>query len=262
MSLSADLRKEKGVIVVEGYDDILFFKNMKSEATYIYESFSGKLGVREIIEFFNDIRIIGICDMDYDTTYKNDLIFHYDYSCLETMMLSCDAVLKCIVSQLYFGDLTPEDLRLEVLKNLQLISLLRKYNYLNNGGICFNGLSIHKAFDNKKVCLDFEKVLMQLASINKDFSVMYNSGLLFIKEKFSERATLDELLSLTNGHDFVSCFHCFCLSSKKRRSPDQGVDTLAICLRCAYRASDFRTTRLYSIIIEHQHACGITFIAS
>lgn len=92
MSMAADIKNEMTFIIVEGYDDVAFMRNKIAENSTILESFSGKEGVREIVEFFNNINVIGICDRDYDYAYQNNMVFHYDFSCLEMMMIKNDNV--------------------------------------------------------------------------------------------------------------------------------------------------------------------------
>lgn len=67
LTLGADFKREHTVIIVEGEDDISFFNGKLSSNVDIRESFSGKRGVLEIVSLFSDSRVIGVCDVDYDT---------------------------------------------------------------------------------------------------------------------------------------------------------------------------------------------------
>ena len=93
--------KEKpSIIVVEGQDDIKFFEKVKNDSIILYESYSGKNGVKEIVEHFNSVKVIGVCDRDYEDPTKNsDKIFYYDFCNLEMMMLSKDVVIKNLLSE-------------------------------------------------------------------------------------------------------------------------------------------------------------------
>lgn len=83
LTLGADFKREHTVIIVEGEDDISFFNGKLSSNVDIRESFSGKRGVLEIVSLFSDSRVIGVCDVDYDTGTPSPQILYYDYSCLE-----------------------------------------------------------------------------------------------------------------------------------------------------------------------------------
>lgn len=86
---SADLNNKNFFVLVEGKDDMTFLNRKLASNVYLFESFSGKEGVKEIVKYFNKDNIIGICDKDYDDCAENH-IFYYDYSCLEMMLISCD----------------------------------------------------------------------------------------------------------------------------------------------------------------------------
>jgi len=64
----------------------------------IYESFSGKNGVDEIISepIIENTRVIGLRDKDYLQEVINERMFLYDFSCLEMMLISRDEVFQNI----------------------------------------------------------------------------------------------------------------------------------------------------------------------
>ncbi len=47
-----DYEKEKTFVIVEGDDDLKFFKNKFNSNAYVFESFSGCDGVEEIVNYF------------------------------------------------------------------------------------------------------------------------------------------------------------------------------------------------------------------
>lgn len=91
------------VIIVEGEDDISFFNGKLSSNVDIRESFSGKRGVLEIVSLFSDSRVIGVCDVDYDTGTPSPQILYYDYSCLEMMLISSDSAFTPFFHTYYRG---------------------------------------------------------------------------------------------------------------------------------------------------------------
>lgn len=52
LTLSADFEHAKTVVVVEGEDDVVFLNGKLRSDVDIHESFSGKHGVKEIIDYF------------------------------------------------------------------------------------------------------------------------------------------------------------------------------------------------------------------
>lgn len=81
--LGADINKENVYVVVEGDDDIKFLRRYLNSNVIIYESFSGKNGVEEIVNSKNisNSRVIGIRDKDYYNNLKSKKIFFYDRCC-------------------------------------------------------------------------------------------------------------------------------------------------------------------------------------
>ena len=82
--LSADREKIKKIVVVEGEDDIIFLSRFFNKDVILFESFSGKQGVEEIINTREicDFRVIGIRDKDYCNGHSNKRRFFYDRCCL------------------------------------------------------------------------------------------------------------------------------------------------------------------------------------
>lgn len=261
MSLAADFKREKTVFVVEGLDDTHFWQNKISNNVYMCESFSGKMGVRSIVEHFNETRVIGICDRDYDLTYLNDHVFHYDFSCLEMMLLSNDAACESFIAEHYCENKNVNKVRLEVLNDLKWLSCFRKLNFLNSWSINFNGFSMHNSFDKTEMCLDSSAVLTELQHINNNFMQEHEAKLSSVTIESSEELSLHDLFSLTNGHDFLSYFHCLCMNIRRQKGRMISVHGLAASLRCAFRGNDLKNTALYSSIKEHEEKNDVLFLA-
>lgn len=261
MSLSADLKSEKSVIVVEGQDDIQFWKNKLSDDTYLYESFSGRVGVHEIVKYFKKPKVIGICDRDYGDNLSQEYIFYYDYSCLEMMLIHNDNAFQSFFSEYYHGT-HPDDFRLSILMNLKWISCFRQLNHIHSWGINFNGFSIANAFDGNTTCFDNDKALTELASINKNFYVNHRDKLATITYSSEREFSLCDLLDLTNGHDFLCFMHCSYESKKGPKGKTLGIDALSASLRCSFRMADFIHTVLYSKLREFEQSNQIVFLAA
>lgn len=75
---SADITHKNVYLIVEGADDIRFFKSNVSEKVNLFESFSGKVGVMDIVSHFSADNVIGVCDRDYDSQDPSEPIFFYD----------------------------------------------------------------------------------------------------------------------------------------------------------------------------------------
>ena len=238
MSMSADYLDKKVFLLVEGSSDILFLKKFLNENVDILESFSGKQGVREIIEYFLDDnldnKVFGICDRDYDYTYQNKHIFYYDYSTLEIMIIHNDHVFKNITMEYYHGYKSFEELRIYILKELSWLSALRKCSFDKNLNINFNGLIIAEVLKNGR--FNKEKALEKLNSINnKDLSI-YNEFLQV------ETDDINNLYNITQGHDFIKAFQKLC---QEKNSKTPNVNTMESIFRCSFRIEDLTQTQLY-----------------
>mgnify|MGYP001328335572 FL=1 len=125
---SADIKKEKAFIVLEGYDDIRCLKKIVTQNVVMILSFSGKDGVKEIVQHFGSDRVIGICDRDYEAVANTQEIFYYDFCCLEMMLISADAAFEAICSEYYNNAEDVLSMREAILRKLFILSNIRKAN--------------------------------------------------------------------------------------------------------------------------------------
>ena len=257
--LFADIKREKSVFIVEGTDDIHFWRSKVSKNVYLEESPSGKSGVRNIIEHFSDARVIGICDQDYDWKYSNEYVFHYDFSCLEMMLLSSDITCKSFFDGYYSNNKTIDIIRMEVLNNIIWFSCCRMLNFLNDWGMNFKFFSFHNSFDETKMCFDYQKALLELQRLNPKFMEKYGDKISQINAEASKEFSLLDLLKLTNGHDFLSYFHCLCNHQEKQKVKADG---MSISLRCAFRMDDLKRTKIYSDIKKYEAQHNVLFLDS
>lgn len=133
LSIKGDVKKEYIHLIVEGVDDIRFFKSRVSPHVYIYESFSGKEGVFDILKNFKkEDRILGICDRDYADIPTDLNIFFYDFSCLEIMLISNEDVFKSCSDTFYYGSLNSNELLLKILNELKWLGIFRRLSFQKN----------------------------------------------------------------------------------------------------------------------------------
>lgn len=261
MTLAADFEHKKGIVIVEGKDDLLFLKGKLNRSVDVQESFSGKHGVEEIVDHFSDDRVIGICDVDYDSRSPSVQMFYYDYSCLEMMLISNDTVFSSFSHVYYQGLKEPKDLRLQVLSDLEWLSLYRKLNAEQSWGVRFKGISITKAFNKSTQKIEIEGLQRQLDEINAP-RLQSHRQLEMVSEAHRGEYTIEQYYLITQGHDFLYLFQAICESVKgsKGKSPD--VDELFHALVCSYHYEIFLESRLYQSLLEYQSTYDISILPS
>ncbi len=231
--------EDKVYIIVEGEDDIKFLKKFLKANVIIYESFSGKKGVEEIINSkeIHNSRVIGIIDRDYSEKSKDNRIFFYDRCCMEMMLIGFDEVFECIYHEFYNGEIEVKKLRNHILKELYKLSRIRKYNEKYIKGINFKGLSFNNIinYENK---IDEEKFIESIRKINP------NKSLDFIEkiEKLNN-IEIDELLNITNGHDFIYFFKALCNKTIKNKGIKY--KEISSVLRGVFNNQLLKSTKLY-----------------
>ncbi|MDU4448255.1 MAG: hypothetical protein E7I76_09760 [Anaerococcus vaginalis] len=172
--LGADINKENVYVVVEGEDDTKFLRRYLNSNVMIYESFSGKNGVEEIVQskVICSSRVIGIRDKDYCNNVKSKKIFFYDRCCLEMMITEFDKAFNGIYYEFYNGKMEPHKLKEHILTELFKVSQVRKYNEENKIGINFKGLSFQSIIDGKSK-INQGKFIEQLKKLNSGKSINF-----------------------------------------------------------------------------------------
>lgn len=258
MFSSADRKKK--IVIVEGIDDLKLISKFVNKDIIVKESFNGKAGVLKIKEVYKDKNnIIGIVDKDYDENYLNKKgLFYYDFSSMEIMMINHLDVFESLCSECSMIKNDVETFRNEILNRLISISLLRKYNYINELGININEIPINDlVLEDNTVCdtkllnivetrngrnknwLDNREVIREYININKNKS-----------------HTIEELMYLTRGHDFVYMFLVYCSRIKGKK---YGVDILQGFLRCAFTLQHFKSTKLWTSLNNYCEEEGLNF---
>ena len=250
MTLGADYNHQKAIVVVEGKDDITFFNGKLSDNVDIYESFSGKEGVKEIISFFSEKRVVGICDRDYTNSISDKNLIYYDYLCLEMMLVSNIETFHSFAYNFYFGSESPEELLMRIFSGLKWLSIFRKLNSENSWEVKFNGISIAASCDDGGTNISIEKLLKRLDEINRGIISNHREYLVAVSSECREEYDINTYLNITQGHDFIEYFHKIANdSSPFSRSISK--DTLFGGLCCAYREQDFEATNLYISLKEY-----------
>lgn len=262
LTLSADFEHKKGIVVVEGEDDILFFNGRLHQDIDLKESFSGKCRVEEIVYYFSDDRVIGICDIDYDSRSTCPQMLYYDYSCLEMMLISNDSVFSPFFYAYYQGSKSPQEIRSQVLSNLKWLSLYRKLSSENGWDVRFNGLSVTKSFDQDKQIIDIARLLEQIHTLNPGLISRNRGQLELLSEACRHEYSLEEYLLITQGHDFLYCFQAFCESTKRLKGKSPSVEELFRALLCSCHPNNFSEFQLYQSLISYQATYNLLFLPS
>lgn len=252
LTLSADFARKKSIIIVEGDDDLSFFNGKLSPDAEIYESFSGKTGVEEIVDAVCDDRVIGIRDLDYDPVSQNSRMLYYDFCCLEMMLIASDSAFSNFCYGYFRGPENPLVLREQLLRDLSYVSQYRKLSCRLNWAINFKGISFDKAFDNSSARLDFSKLSQQVSTINTLDTAAMNSHMVAISAELLAVNSLNDLLSITQGHDFLFYFQKICTHFLPHGKSSPGAKELFRSLICSYRSEDFTTTNLYQTLTNYQ----------
>lgn len=249
LKIGADFRREKTFVVVEGQDDIALLKKLLNNVKVsIIESHSGKKGVHEIVEAINNKGVIGICDKDYEAESTDEKFICYDFCCLEMMLIFRDSCFDSIYSEYYKGEIDSNQFRLNILKNLEFISLMREKNSLDSLGINFEGLSIANIINSE--CLSIKPYndhLVEIKKVNKEEKKDLINEIAAVLLEPQSTKSLVNYLNITNGHDFIKLFTLLCARNQNKKC-----DEVAAGLRCAYSIEDFKSSALYNKLIEYQ----------
>jgi len=253
LTIKADISREKTFLVLEGWDDIAFFHGKTGSSVELFESFSGKDGVVEIVKHFSNKRVLGVCDRDYVNNSQCDEIFYYDFNCLEIMLASNDSSFRAVVNVHYYGDLECSELRLSILEDLKFLSYTRKLNAINAWGLVLTGISFNKVYDARSKRLSYAKLIQQLEKLNPNLLCNHQEKIDLANEMCTKKIGELDYFQITQGHDFISCLQCHCLGSifGKKKKPSCG--SLFDCLLSAYSLETFRGTELYKNVNRYQY---------
>lgn len=262
LTLGADIERKKCIVVVEGQDDICFFNGKLEDETELQESYSGKKGVEEIIDFFKDKRVLGVCDSDYDThDIKRNVVF-YDNSCLEMMMVENDDVFSAVFYAYFEEKGNPIAMKLHIFESLKWISIFRRLNSQYGWGVKLRGISLSKAYDGQKRELVLEKIREEIKKENP--GMLENIDMYFeqVLNECQTKYNMDEYLRITQGHDFLNFFQAVCKSCQKRSKRISSSDEIFRSLVCAYSKENLKKTKLAQSLISYQEENGLKIISA
>lgn len=241
------LKNSKFILVVEGQDDILFFKKfIEDSQVEMYESFSGKIGVFEIInsENLKDCNLIGVVDKDYSQD-NNKNIYYYDHSCLEMMLFKEKEIFLKICTEHYKekNNIPSDELYLHIFKILFYFSILRKINFEKKYELNLKMISLNKYFDHEKNLFNYKEIFKILKKNASDKKINISKIEKDIFNQKNDDFSIENFLDITNGHDFMRCLQIFCnLSGTKRGITEEQISSE---LRIAYSSENFKKTKLY-----------------
>lgn len=251
---SADREHKFTHIIVEGINDIRFFQNKISNRVVLYESFSGKEGVREIVNNFNMANVIGICDKDYDASPPSPNIFFYDYSSLETMMLSSFNTFEKMCNTLYPHISDVRFIYDQTFQQIRWISAFRKVSSQQNLGMKFTVFSPFKVFNKSNKTIDVPKMITLLRDANRDIFFSNPNIIRVVSAEVEAFTDINVDLLNANGHDALAMFHCLC---KTPKVADFNEEVILITLILIY---NFQDSELYDTIKHYAIVNGLEIV--
>lgn len=251
LELDADVDGHTSFVLVEGSDDVTFVGRIFEEHVVCYESFSGKEGLRWLLEAeeLQDERIIGIRDRDYANVIDfPERMFCYDTCCLETMILQNEDVREGLCRTYYKGSKNRSTLILEAMRQLAPLSVLRQENEWNGWGIDFKrGSRLGECIDEERWDINQQQLFRKL---NQSFMGMEDC------QQMVANWSEEILYEKTNGHDICRFLGKILKSGKG----DLGEARVRDILICSYRSSDFRDTDLYIHLKDYQRGRQLRYV--
>ncbi|OFV68908.1 hypothetical protein [Acetobacterium wieringae] len=247
---SVDIYKQDIYLIVEGLDDLSFIQSKVTNSVYLYESFSGKNGVREIVDYFdNNYRVIGLYDRDYEQIETIEKHFYYDHNCLEMMIAKNETVFSSVCSEYYRGLKSSTEILEDVFFNLRFLGELRKLNHDSGAGFKFSKFSFDGCID-EHCYLNHGNVISKIKTWNPNRQHHF-----YMLDEFcntydtAECFDHDYYFDIINGHDFISflCYSIYFHTNKSKSKED-----IASSFRCAYRLEDFQSTILFENLRSYE----------
>lgn len=248
ISLTIDYPNGKDIkcVVVEGIDDIRALRKFFLSDVLLFESFSGKDGLCEIVDYFNNVRVIGIYDKDYEKDNRNgDKKFPYDYCNLEMMILSFDEVIDNLLCESKIYNIESSSVfRNKILDMLRPISLIRRHNYINGSNLKMDSLISNDIINYNKIIID--KLIMKINERNSSKDTSWLSTVI-------NSSCEENLLTITNGHDATNLISHYLKVNH---------NNIQFGMRCSFNLNLFKKTLLYSQIVEYENKNSIRFLVS
>lgn len=258
LTLSADFKQIKTVIIVEGYDDIDCLAKFIDKNSTIVESYSGKEGVYDIASYFSaDSRVIGICDKDYESLPKFNNVMFYDFSCLEMMLISDEDFFNIYTACIYQGKDSPKKLLYKILSQIHPLGFLREYSYKNQLGIIFSDNKCIQQIIKKSNCSIGDLICV----LNENPSNSGKLNLKILESLYKPTEILIDYLNLCNGHDFLQILHKE-INEHTKRKGHRSKETISSNLFSLYSFDYFKKTNIFSAIQDYQLSNNLTILVS
>ncbi len=246
-------------VVVEGADDQKLFVPLLNESNVVvFQSYSSKIGVDEIVNshFLQNNRVIGIRDKDYDANPICNRVFFCDYCCAEMMIIANDTCFKRLYLNFYEqGQFDFQQLRLLCLKCLEKLSKYRMLNDRNHWTVIFDGIKPGNFYNTNQIDMDIA-IRNELNNRNHsnpiDQARENDCGLL------PRCQTLPEYLDITNGHDFIQLFCTLC---KNNHGKNVSISEIEIALRSSFGKDAFMISNLYTQLKLYQEQNHLSVVA-
>lgn len=252
IKLSLGAWKDIVCVVVEGDSDQRVFASLFASQVKLFQSYSGKMGVEEIVNYFSsNNRVIGIRDRDYLEKSPLPKLFLTDYCCLEIMIVSVHSCFERLYANYYRGNEKSEIVIRKCLSHLERYSKLRKLNEQNRLNLRLNDVGINKAYDE-----DFDKMDKRLFDeVKRQNHNIDSSKYMFLL--YDERClSYEDLLYIVNGHDFVNIFSHICQKYNKKA----GNNLIEASIFSSFGEAEFEETQLFSAILEYQNKNGVVIL--
>lgn len=243
-------------VVVEGEDDQKLFRPLLSENVELFQSYASKIGVDNIVKkhFPRNRRVIGIRDKDYLVKPVSKKSFFCDYCCAEMMIISLDSCFERLYCNFYKKQTFDSNtLRLYCLEHLEKLSKLRQLNEQNHWNVVFDGIKPGKHYKDDISVMNAE-LLAELNTQNPTNPI--DSAREAICNSLPTCSTVNEYLSITNGHDFVNLFCIVCLDKHSKT----GIETIEATMRGTFGKDDFRQTMLYTNLFTYQKSKNVRIV--
>lgn len=257
--LSADFKRKKTVVMLEGEDDIKAFRFLFDRSVTLIKAYGASTTIDKFLpaEFPHEPRVIGIRDRDYQTEKLFERIFYCDGCCCETMLAGDDETFARVVVNFYRGKMPPLKLRYEILRSLFPISAIRLCSERYKWALKVSGTDLSRVIRPGKATTRAAAVSFVNAYNRKnEIKGERLKKLSFIRDT----GKTEDYLMITNGHDLVAAMRIyFDHASGDHRSV--GDKTLASALRCSYSREAFRSTDLYRALNTYAAAHGLTITA-
>ncbi len=146
------------------------------------------------------------------------------------------------------------NIRLKLLQELKWLSCYRKLNSIFGWAICFNGLSMKKAFETETQNINTAKIISQIRELNPSLTEHIRRQVDQVHIEYDKKHDLPELLSITQGHDFLDYFRELCSTTWPKCGKFPSSRELSRALVTSFRQDDFKRTVLYQQLDSYQNA--------